>query len=107
MSSPTGLIVPSELDTWMIATSRVRASSSASNASSRARRASVDRHDAQRRAGLLAQQLPRHDVRVVLHLRDEDLVAGLQIRAAAALRDEVDALGGAAREDDLAAIARR
>ena len=29
----------------------------------------VDRHDAQRRARLLAEQLPGHDVRVVLHPR--------------------------------------
>ena len=29
------------------------------------------------RAGLLAHELPRHDVRVVLHPGDEDLVAGL------------------------------
>ena len=38
--------------------------------------AAVDRHDADPRAGLRREQLPGHDVRVVLELRDDDLVAG-------------------------------
>ena len=40
-----------------------------------------DRNHAESRAGLLAQDLPRHDVRVVLHGRDEDLVPGPQTGA--------------------------
>ena len=36
----------------------------------------VDGDPAERRAGALGQQLPRHDVAVVLHLGDHDLVAG-------------------------------
>jgi hypothetical protein len=35
----------------------------------------VDRRDAQPGAALLADDLPRHDVRVVLHRGDDDLVA--------------------------------
>ena len=50
----------------------------------------------------LAEQLPRHDVRVVLHRRDEHLVAGADVGVAPGARDQVDALGGVAREDDLA-----
>ena len=37
---------------------------------------------------------------------DEDLVAGADVRAAPRLRDEVDRLGRAAREDDLLLVAR-
>ena len=36
---------------------------------------------AQRRAGALGEQLPRHDVGVVLHLGDDDLVARADLRA--------------------------
>jgi hypothetical protein len=54
------------------------------------------------RAGLLGDQLPRHDVGVVLERRQQDLVAALQAWRALGLRDEVDGLGGAAREDDFA-----
>ena len=57
------------------------------------------------RAGALGQQLPRHDVAVVLHLGEQDHVAGLDVLRAPGLRDEVDALGGAAREDDFVGAA--
>jgi hypothetical protein len=49
-----------------------------------------------------AGQVPGHQVGVVLHARDEDLVPGLQPRPQEAVRHQVDALGGAAGEDDLA-----
>ena len=52
------------------------------------------------RASLPADHLPRDEVRVVLHLRDQDLVAGLEGQGERA-RHDVDAVGGAAREDDL------
>jgi hypothetical protein len=42
-----------------------------------------DGEPAQRRADPLGQQLPRHDVGVVLHLGDDDLVAGPDAVAAA------------------------
>src|SRR3712207_1433500 len=66
----------------------------------------VHRDDAQPRALLLAEHLPRHEVRVVLHLGDHDLVAFLDYTAAVAVHDEVDALGHAAHEDALARLAR-
>jgi hypothetical protein len=64
--------------------------------------ATVDRHDLEDGAGLFAQQLPRHDVGMVLEPRDQYLVAGTQPRAAVSLRHEVDRLGRAAHEHDLA-----
>src|SRR5262245_19735197 len=50
---------------------------------------------------LFAQDLPRDDVRVMLHRRDEDLIAGLNVLAPEAGGDQVNRLGGAADEDDL------
>src|SRR5262249_52350132 len=61
----------------------------------------VDRRDAQARALLRAELLPRDDVRVVLEPGDDDLVALRDVAAPPALRDEVDPLGRAADEDDL------
>ncbi len=48
--------------------------------------------------------LPRDKVGVVLHLGGEDDVAGLEAGVAPGLGDEVDGLGGAAREDDFGGI---
>ena len=62
----------------------------------------VDRGDAQARALLGAELLPRNDVGVVLEPGDDDLVARADVAAPPALGHEVDALGGAAHEDDLA-----
>ena len=59
------------------------------------------RDDPQPRAGLLAEGLPRHDVRVVLHRRDDDLVAPADLRSPVRGGDEVDRLGRAADKDDL------
>ncbi len=64
----------------------------------------VDRDHLEDRAALLAQQLPGDDVGVVLHGRDQDLVAGLEPRADKARGDQVDALGGRSGEDDLSAV---
>ena len=66
-----------------------------------------DRNHLELRAGLLADELPRHDVGVVLQRRNQDLVAGLQPRSRVALRDQVDRFGRAADEDDLAASSVR
>ncbi len=52
-------------------------------------------------AGVLLDQLPGHDVRMMLERRQQDAVAGLQIGAAPALRDQIDPLGRAAGEHDL------
>ena len=62
--------------------------------------APVDGHRAHDRAGLRRQELPRHDVRVVLELRHDDLVARGKPGTPVGLRDEVDGLGRAAHEDD-------
>ena len=61
-----------------------------------------DRQHLQLRAFFLAQQLPGDDVRVVLHLRDQHLIALADMRAAIRLRHEVDRFGRAAHEHDLA-----
>ena len=50
-------------------------------------------------AGALGDDLPRHDVGVVLEMGEQDLIAGLEVGPTPALGDEVDALGGAAHED--------
>ena len=63
----------------------------------------VHGRDAQTGARLGDELLPGHDVRVVLELGDDDLVALADVLAAPALGDEVDAFGGAADEDDLVA----
>ncbi len=55
---------------------------------------------------LLDEQLPRDEVRVVLHLGQDDLVAARDIAAAPRVRDEVDRLGGVPREHDLVAVGR-
>ena len=61
----------------------------------------VDRRPFEHRALPLAQEMPRHDVGVVLHDREHDLVALLQPLAAEGIGDQVDRLGGVAGEDDL------
>ena len=61
----------------------------------------VDRNHPQLGADLLAQHLPGHDVGMMLHRRDDDLVAGLEKRPAVTLRHQIDRLGGAAHEDNL------
>ena len=64
----------------------------------------------QLRAGALREQLPRHDVGVVLHLRDDDL--GLVVHPvglvgpAEHVGHEVERLGGVLGEDHLVAARR-
>ena len=62
----------------------------------------VDRHDLEHGTGFLAEHLPRHDVGVVLHVGDEDLVALADVLAAVGLGHDVDGLGRAARKHNLA-----
>ena len=50
-------------------------------------------------AGALGHHLPGHDVGVVLHMADQDFVAGFQARGQA-VGHQVDGLGGAAGPDD-------
>ena len=60
----------------------------------------VHRDDADDDAAPVAQQLPGDDVAVVFHDGEDDLVAFLHAGFAEGCGQEVDALGGAAREDD-------
>ncbi len=53
---------------------------------------------------LLGEDLPRDEVRVVLHLREDDRVAAPDVLPAPRVRDEVDRLGRVAGEDDLGAL---
>src|ERR1043166_3918876 len=66
----------------------------------------VHRDDPEARALLLAEHLPGDEVRVVLHLGDDDLVTLSDELAPVAVHDEVDGLGDAAHEDALARLAR-
>ena len=61
----------------------------------------VDRRPFDHRALPLAQKMPGHDVGMVLHDREHDLVAGLDPLAPERIGDEVDGLGRIAGEDDL------
>ncbi len=61
----------------------------------------VDRRPFDHRALALAQEMPGHDVGVMLHDREHDLVARLDALAPEGVGDEVDRLGGIAGEDDL------
>ena len=56
---------------------------------------------AQFNASLFSQHLPRNDVRVVLHLGENDGVAFLQIGSSPSMSDEVDGFGRAAGDDRL------
>jgi hypothetical protein len=73
--SRAGVIVPSAFDTCGNATELVRGSEQPLVLLRGSRRRVVDRRDAQPRALLGAQHLPRNDVRVVLEVGDDDLVA--------------------------------
>src|SRR5216684_7973581 len=53
---------------------------------------------------LFAQDLPGHNVGVMLHGGDEHFVAGVNVSAAVGLRHEVDTFRGATNKDDLARI---
>jgi hypothetical protein len=103
-SRATGLMVPSAFETCVTRRASSAGRAAPRNSSIIERAGIVDRRHAQPRALSLAEHLPRHDVRVVLHLGDEDLVARADGAAPERLRHQVDALGGAAREDDLAGL---
>ena len=59
----------------------------------------VDRDEAQHGPGPRGQLLPGDDVGVVLHLGQQDFVAGAQVGVAPTAGDQVDAFGRAVRED--------
>src|SRR5689334_14301455 len=64
----------------------------------------VDRSDLQPRTLLFTKQLPGHDVRVMFHRGDQDLVAGFDVGATVAACDEIDCFGGSACKDYLAEL---
>lgn len=63
-------------------------------------------HVSQRRPRLLAHDLPRHQVAVVLEHGDDDFVSRFQVGNPPRVRHEVDGFAGVAGEDDLA-VGRR
>ena len=107
-NSATGLTVPSELEIC------VNANSFTSLRQQFIQLAQIqqalvagDRQINQLRARAFRQQLPRHDVAVMLHFREQNLVAGLDVFAAPRLRHQIDALGRAARENDFVVASSR
>ena len=64
----------------------------------------VERGNLQDGAGLLGEDLPGDDVGVVLHPRDDYLVAFADVLAAVGLGDEVDSLGGSPDVDELVVL---
>ena len=65
----------------------------------------VHRNDAQPGALLFAEHLPRNNVGVMLHRRDDDFVARADELAAIAMHDQVHAFSGAAHKDALFGLA--
>ncbi len=60
----------------------------------------VHRHKAQPCAGAFRDQLPGHEVAVVLHFREENHIACPQELPTPSVRDEIDALGRPTGKDD-------
>ena len=106
VTSFTGTSVPSMFDMWVIATILVRGADQLLEFVDEEMALVVDRRPFDHRALALAQKMPGHDVGVVLHDRENDLVAFLDALAAERIGDEIDRLGGVAGEDDLFLAAR-
>ena len=66
-----------------------------------------DRDELEVRVLLLGEDLPRDEVRVVLHLGQDDHVAARDVLAAPRVGDEVDRLGRVAHEHDLVRVLAR
>lgn len=62
----------------------------------------TQRHITNRKSLFGGQHLPGHDIRVVFHDGRQHDIAGLQVGTAPGLRDQIDAFGGAACENNLA-----
>ena len=102
-SFSTGLIVPSVFETRLFATTLTLPRDGDLVERVELQLAEVvDRDVRELGAGLLGDELPRDEVRVVLELGDHDDVAGAEVLEAPRVRDEVQRLGRAAREDHLA-----
>ena len=95
-------MVPSAFETWVNETRRVRGVEQLLVLLEDDLAAVVDRGDAQHGALLGSRAAATARCwRGARAMRDDDLVARADVAAAPALRDEVDALGRAAHEDDL------
>ncbi len=99
-SGRMSLIVPNTFDIALMA-SRRAPSSSASRSERSRRKSAVMRDPAELDAPFGGEDLPRHHVGVMLHVRQHDRVAGAEVRAGPRVGDEVDRLGRVAGEDDL------
>ena len=100
MISAIGLIVPSTFDTAVTATIFVRRDKQPIERRQVELKARGDRHPADRGAGARGELLPGDDVAVVLHLGEQDFVAGVEVGVAPAAGDQVDRGGRARAEDD-------
>ncbi len=76
-----GVTVPSAFDIWVMATSFVRVGQALLEFLDVEHAEIVDRHPDQLGALPLADEMPRHDVGMVLHDRQHDLVALADIAA--------------------------
>ena len=98
--------MPSELETWVNAKSFTSGVSNCVELFERERAVVAHRHEAKLRADSFGQELPRHEVAVVLHLGEQNHIAGAKKFSAPGLRHEVDALRRSAREDDFVRACR-
>ena len=92
--------MPSTLEAWTSETTLVLGPMKFSSWSRRSRAVFVDVDVADDGALLLRDELPGHQVRVVLHDRQDDLVAGVKVGVAPGVGDKVQRLCGVAGEDD-------
>ena len=86
---------------WVIATILVRGAQKLLELVDEEMALVVDRRPFDDGALALAQEMPRHDIGMVLHDREHDLVAGLDALAPERIGDEIDRLGRVARENNL------
>ena len=101
-SVSTGLIVLRAFETRLVATTLTRPLPDRVERVELQLATTVDGDRTERRAGTLRELLPGHEVRVVLELGRDDEVAGAEVVESPGVGDEVQRLGRAAREDDLA-----
>ena len=64
----------------------------------------IHRHHLEYRTRPLTSELPRHDVGVMLHVRDQDFVTRLQHRTRKAVRNQVDPLRSPTREKNFVRV---
>src|SRR5580692_1871438 len=99
----TGFTVPSALETWDMDQLRLRSEQLFKFVQQKLARI-VDGSHSQIRTLLLAKNLPRDDIGVMLHGGDNDLVSVANVGASPRLGHEVDALGGSAHKNNFPGI---